>query len=71
MSVAKNIEISSTSAKSFDDAIRSGIQRASQTIKNIRGAWIKETKLNVTDGEITEFAVTMIVTFVLEDQPAA
>jgi flavin-binding protein dodecin len=70
MSVAKNIEISSTSTKSFDDAIRSGIQRASQTIKNIRGAWVKETKVNVVDGEITEFSVTMIVTFVLEDSAA-
>ena len=67
MSVARNIEISSTSQKSFDDAIRSGIQRASKTIRNIRGAWIKDTKINVTDGEITEFSVNMIVTFVLED----
>lgn len=70
MSVAKNIEISSTSSKGFDDAIRSGIKRASQTIKNIRGAWIKDTKVNVTDGEITEFSVTMIVTFILEDAQA-
>lgn len=70
MSVAKNIEISCTSAKSFDDAIKSGIQRASQTIKNIRGAWVKEQKINVSDGNVTEYSVTMIVTFVLEDQAA-
>lgn len=68
MSVAKNIEITSTSATSFDDAIRQGIARASKTIHNIRGAWIKEQKLNVSDGNVTEYVVMMIITFVLEDE---
>lgn len=68
MSVAKNIEITSTSTTSFDDAIRQGITRASKTIHNIRGAWIKEQKINVSDGSVTEYVVMMIITFVLEDE---
>jgi len=68
MSVAKNIEITSTSKVSFEDAINTGIQRASQTINNIRGAWIKEQKIEVTDGKVSEYRVMMILTFVLSDQ---
>lgn len=67
MSVAKNIEITSTSTVSFEDAIKQGIKRASSTIQNIRGAWIKEQKVQVENGEVTEYCVTMILTFVLED----
>ena len=66
MSVAKNIEITSTSETSFEDAIKKGIQKASETIKNIRGAWIKEQKVRINDGEVTEYNVMMIVTFVLD-----
>jgi flavin-binding protein dodecin len=67
MSVAKNIEITSTSAISFDDAVKKGIERAAKTIDNIRGAWIKEQKVHVADGKITEYLVVMILTFVLSD----
>ena len=65
MSVAKNIEITSTSPSSFEDAIEKGISRASKTIDNVRGAWIKDQKINVSNGKATEYQVTMIVTFVL------
>ncbi|MGB7069124.1 MAG: dodecin family protein [Pyrinomonadaceae bacterium] len=67
MSVAKNIEITSTSAVSFDDAAKLGIERASKTIENIRGAWIKEQKINVVDGKVAEYCVMLILTFVLSD----
>jgi len=67
MSVAKNIEITSTSTENFDDAIRNGIERAAKTIDDIRGAWIKEQKVKVSDGKISEYVVTMILTFVLTD----
>jgi dodecin len=65
MSVAKVIEITSTSAKSFEDAIEKGIARADNTLKNVEGAWIKEQKVIVTDGKINGFRVNMLVTFVL------
>ncbi len=65
MSVAKNIEISSTSTQSFEDAIKKGIQKASQTIKNIKGAWIKEQEVSIDGGNINEYKVVMVLTFVL------
>ncbi len=66
MSVAKNIEITSTSTTSFEDAIKKGIERASRTIDNVRGAWIKEQKINVDGGRPVEYQVMMILTFVLD-----
>ena len=67
MSVAKNIEITATSPTSFEDAIEKGIARTSKTMKNVRGAWIKDRKINIDGGKATEYQVSMIVTFVLED----
>jgi flavin-binding protein dodecin len=68
MSVAKVIELTSTSSKSFEDAIEKGIARADKTLKNVEGAWIKEQKVVVEDGRIAGFRVNMMVTFVLEDE---
>jgi hypothetical protein len=65
MSVAKVIEISSESPESFEDAIQKGIARATETVENIRGAWIKEQQVKVENGRITEYRVDMKVTFVL------
>jgi flavin-binding protein dodecin len=66
MSIAKSSEISASSDKSFEDAIKKGIKRFSKTIDNIEGAWVKEQKVVVDNGDVTEFRVTMIVTFVLK-----
>lgn len=63
MAVAKVLEISSTSSQSFEDAIRTGLERASQTVDNVRGAWIKEQKIDVDNNTITQFRVDMKVTF--------
>lgn len=68
MSVAKVIEITSTSPGSFEDAIRKGIAKAQKTIDNIRGAWISEQKVELAeDGTIKHFRVDMKLTFILED----
>ena len=67
MSVAKVTEITATSTKSFDDAVRAGIKRASKTLKNIKGVWIKGLKVDVDNNRITDYRVDMKVTFVLED----
>lgn len=66
MSVARNTEISVESSKSFDDAIKEGIDRATKTLRNVRGAWIKEQGLEIENDRIKNYKVTMIVTFVLE-----
>lgn len=67
MSVAKVSEISATSTESFDDAVRQGLARASKTLRNIRSAWVKEHRVNVENGQVAEFQVNMMVTFILDD----
>ena len=67
MSVARVTEISATSKSGFEDAVREGIKRASKTLRGIRSAWIKEQQARVEDGEIVEYQVNMMVTFVLDD----
>ena len=67
MSVAKITEIQSSSTKSFEDAIKSGITRANKTLKNVSGAWIKSQQVVIDNGEVTEYRVLMKVTFVLND----
>ncbi|MBC8064431.1 MAG: dodecin domain-containing protein [Chlorobia bacterium] len=66
MSVAKVIEISSSSSVSFDDAIKQGVSRASKTVKNIQGAWIQDQQVVVSNNQVTEYRVMMKVTFILE-----
>jgi flavin-binding protein dodecin len=66
MAVARVTEISATSTKSFEDAIQTGIDRANQTLRNVKGAWIKEQQVRVENGSITEYQVNMLVTFVLD-----
>lgn len=66
MAVARVTEISSTSTESFEDAIRTGVERASQTLRHVEGAWIKEQEVRTHEGEITDFKVNMLITFVLE-----
>ena len=66
MSVAKNIEITSTSAVSFEDAIKRGVERANDSLNNVRGAWIKEQKVRMEGGKVSEYEVMMIITFVLD-----
>jgi len=67
MSVAKVVEIISTSKEGFDDAVKTGVERACKTLENVRGAWVKDQKVTVTDGKVVEFRVTLKITFVLED----
>lgn len=67
MTVAKVSEITSTSAKSFDDAVARGIRRAGKTLKNITSAWIADQEVTVDNGRITGYRVRMRITFVLED----
>jgi flavin-binding protein dodecin len=67
MTVAKVTEIISSSNTSFEDAIQSGIARANETLRNVKGAWVSEMKVDCADGKITSYRVAMKVTFVLAD----
>ena len=66
MSVAKITEISSTSTKSFEDAVKTGLARAAETLDGIQGAWVDGFKVDVSDGKISNYRVNMKVTFVLK-----
>lgn len=67
MSVAKIVEITASSPKSFEDAVTVGIARAEKTLDKVVGAWISEQKVLVEKGKVTEFRVTMRVSFLLKD----
>lgn len=67
MSIAKVIEVSSSSPKSIDDAVQSGLLKVATTVKNLKGAWINEIKVVTDDeGRVTEWRVNMRVNFVVE-----
>lgn len=66
MSVAKVIEVTASSTESFEAAIREGIAKSGETVRNIKGAWVAEQKVDVENGEIVAFRVTLKITFVLE-----
>ena len=67
-SIARVTEISATSDKSFEDAIQQGIKRATQTLRNVQGAWIKEQEVSVENNNIAAYKVNMMITFVLEGE---
>ena len=67
MSVARVIEISSTSPQSFEDAIAKGIARATKTLRNVRSAWVKEQEVKIEGNKPSEYRVNLLVTFVLDD----
>ena len=67
MSVARVTEIVAASPKSFDDAIKTGIARATKTLKNVKGAWVQDQELTLDDDNIKEYRVHLKVTFVLTD----
>jgi hypothetical protein len=65
--VGRVTEITSRSEKSFEDAIRVGIERANKTLRQVKGAWIKEQHVEVENGRIVSYQVNMLVTFILDD----
>ena len=66
-SVARITTITARSEKSFEDAVRVGVERSNATLRNVSGAWVKEQKLHIEAGKVAAYQVTMEVTFVLDD----
>lgn len=66
MSVAKISEITASSSKSFEEAVRKGIRKMGETVDNIESAWVKEQKVVVKDGDVAAYRVTMKVTFIVK-----
>lgn len=67
MSIARVTEISSTSTKSFEDAIQRAVTRATDTLRNVRSAWVKEQQIKIDNGTIVEYQVNLMITFVLDE----
>lgn len=67
MSIARITEISSSSTKSFEDAVRQGIERAAKTLENVTSAWVKDQQVVVENAKVTEYRVLLKVTFILND----
>ena len=65
--IARITTISARSETSFEDAVRAGVERSSQTLRNVSGAWVKEHSVEIEDGRITSFQVVLEVSFVLDD----
>lgn len=64
--VAKVIEVSAESPESFEDAIRRGIEKATETVHEIRGAWVKGQQVKVVEGHVVGFRVDLKITFVID-----
>lgn len=67
MTIARITEVISSSPISFDDAVQVGVERAARTLENVRGAWVQDQKVIVENGVISEYRVTLKITFVLND----
>jgi flavin-binding protein dodecin len=67
MAIARVTELSATSPTSFDDAIEQGVARATKTLRNVKSAWVKEQRVEITNDKVSEYQVNMLVTFVLDD----
>jgi flavin-binding protein dodecin len=65
--VARVIEISARSARSFEEAIQIGITRVNKTMRNVTSAWVKEQRIEIKNGKPVSYQVNMLITFVLED----
>ena len=72
MSVARVTELSATSDQSFEDAVNMAVKRATQTLRNVESAWVKDMNVLISDGSIQGYKVNLAITFVLEEgeQPA-
>ena len=66
MAVANVVEIPATSERSFEDAVRQGLERATKTLRGVTVAWIKEQRVKLEDGKIARYQVNLEVTFLLE-----
>lgn len=66
MKIAKVIEISAESDVSFEDAIRGGVAKAAESVHNIKGAWVKEQKVTISDSQVVSYRVDLKLTFVMD-----
>ena len=71
MSIAKVIEISSTSQQSIEDAIKRGVARATRSLRGVQSAWVKEQTVSIENGQINGYRVNLMITFLMNDSEDA
>ena len=62
----KVTEVVGTSAESIQQAVRNGIARASQTVRNLDWFEVTEIRGHVVNGDVGHFQVTMKIGFKME-----
>ena len=67
MTVARVTEMSAISEQSFEDAINMAVNRATQTLRNVESAWVKDQNVLIENNNITGYKVNVAITFVLEE----
>lgn len=67
MSVARVTEIIASSKKSFEDALEQGLKRANKTLKNVQSAWVKDQYVQIKNGDVDQYRVALMITFILDD----
>ena len=67
MAVAKVIELNASSTTSMEDAVKHGLKKCAESVKNIKGAWVNGVKVVTdNDGNVQEWRVNLRVSFVVE-----
>lgn len=66
MSVAKTIEVIASSSSDIEDAVRNGVAKVGETVKNMEGVWVKDTKAVIRNGSVAEWRVTLVITFIVD-----
>jgi flavin-binding protein dodecin len=64
--VYKTIEITGSSQKSADDAVRVAVEKAAKTIHNLRWFKVTDTRGYIENGAIARWQVTIDLAFTLE-----
>jgi dodecin len=67
MTVARVTELSATSEQSFEDAVNMAVKRATQTLRNVESAWVKDQNVLIENGNIVGYKANLAITFVLEE----
>lgn len=65
--VYKHLDLTGSSTKSSDDAVRTAIAKASQTVREMHWFQVLETRGHIDGGDVKHWQVTIRVGFRIED----
>ncbi|MCP3933045.1 MAG: dodecin domain-containing protein [Bacteroidetes bacterium] len=66
MAVLKVIELMADSDKSWEDATKKAVAKASDTLKNVRSAFVQSQSVTVKEGKVDKFRINLKVTFEID-----